>query len=61
MKNGTVYKTHSNPPLLNYDEIKFKFDCNVDGVISKEKATNIVEIVHDLDKLSGEEFFAAIC
>lgn len=60
MKDGTVYSTHGEPPKLNYDEIKFKFDCNVDGVISKEKAANIVEIVHELDKLPGESLFAAI-
>ena len=60
MKDGTVYRIHSNPPVLDYSEIKFKFDCNVDGIISKDKGETIVRVIHDLEKLPGEELFSAI-
>ena len=60
MKDGTVYTIHGVPPVLNYDEIKFKFDCNVDGVITKEKAANIVEVVRKLEKLDGQVLFDAV-
>lgn len=60
MKDGKVYSIHSNPPVLTYDEIKFKFDCNVDGILSKEKAERISETVRNLDKLDGSDLFKEI-
>jgi len=60
MKDGAVYRIHSNPPVLNYDEIKVKFDCNVDGLISKEKADCIVDTISKLDKVPGESLFNTI-
>lgn len=54
MKDGRVFKIHSNPPKLDFDEIKFKFDCNVKDVISDERAAEIVDVVKDLENSDVE-------
>ncbi len=60
LKDGRKYSIHSNPPVLDYDEIKFKFDCNTEGVITKEKADRIVSLIKELDKYNAAELSACI-
>ena len=50
MKDGRVYRIHSHPPVLGYDEIKFKFDCNVDGIITEGKAKSIVDLIKNMER-----------
>ena len=60
MKDGQVYRIHSHPPVLGYDEIRFKFDCNVDGIITEEKAKRIVEVVKGLEQYDSSVLAEAI-
>ena len=60
LKDGTSYGMHALYPILTFDEVKFKFDCNVDGIITKEKADLIADTVHGLEDLDGSRLFEAV-
>ena len=61
LKDGTSYHIHALYPVLTFDEVKFKFDCNVKGIITEEKAALIASTVQELDKLpNGEKLYKAI-
>lgn len=50
MKNGAVYKIHSNPPQLNFDEIQQKFADCTHAIIGAERSDKIVDIVKGLEQ-----------
>lgn len=52
MKDGTVYRIHSNPPRLSWEQIKEKYDQTVVGVIDKERSEAIVDVVRSLEARS---------
>lgn len=61
LKDGTSYHIHALYPVLTFDEVKFKFDCNVDDIIGKERAEQIVSTIQSLEQLSdGEALYRAI-
>ncbi len=49
MKDGTVYRIHSNPPRLSWEEIKDKYDQTVVGVIAPALSETIVNVVKSLE------------
>lgn len=61
LKDGRSYHIHALYPVLTFEEVKFKFDCNVDDIIGKERAEFIAATVQELEKLpDGEKLYKAI-
>jgi len=62
MKDGKVYKIHSNPPRLNFEQIKEKFyDCTSgSGIITKEHSDKIIDIVSNLENHDQADLMVVI-
>lgn len=60
MKNGTVYKIHSNPPQLNFEEIEKKFDECTHSIIGEQRGSKIVNIVKNLEKYSQKDLMGLL-
>ncbi len=60
MKDGTVYSIHSNPPQLDFAQIRQKFDeCTVD-IIGAERAAKIVDVVRNLENYGQADLMSLL-
>jgi 2-methylcitrate dehydratase PrpD len=50
MKDGKTYSIHSNPPQLNFDQIKQKFYECTGEVISTSRSDKIAAIIENLER-----------
>lgn len=50
MKDGKKYSVHSNPPQLDFGQIRQKFSDCTDGIIDSQRRDEITKIVENLEK-----------
>ncbi len=55
MKSGEVYRIHAHPPVLDYDEIRVKFDGNTEGLMPKERSDKIAEMLKNIEDYDSKD------
>lgn len=62
LKNGTQYRVHAHPPVLDYDQIKEKFydsTCNY-NLITREHSDKIVDMIKNLERYEIKDLIPLI-